>query len=50
MISLAFFVAQAALTPDGAGVGAGVVVGILMVVSSASIALLATKAVVRSAG
>jgi hypothetical protein len=48
LVALVFFVAQAALTPDGAGIGAGIVVAVLMVVSSASIALLATSAAVRS--
>ena len=48
LMSLAFFVAQAALTPDGAGVGTGIVVAILMLASSTSIALLATSAAVRS--
>jgi hypothetical protein len=49
LVSLAFFVAQAALTPDGAGVGAGIVVGILMLASSTAVALLATGAATRSA-
>ena len=43
-MNLVFFVAQAALTPDDAGITAGIVVGVLMLASSTAVALLATSA------